>query len=51
MVKPDNEIDWGDYQPTSTKLGFYPPTKVLLGTSRSLRVEGDIFEALTCHVR
>lgn len=51
VVKPDNQIDWGDYQAASTRLGFFPPTKVLSSNSESLRVEGDMFDDVTCHVR
>jgi len=51
IVKPNNRIDWGDYQATGTTLGFFPPTKVLASNATFLRVEGDMFDDVTCHVR
>lgn len=51
LVRPDNQIDWGDLHSTSTTLGFVPPTRVVYADAQTLRVTGGMFEDVTCHVR
>lgn len=51
VVKYDNQIDWGDYHVASSKLGFVPPTRVMFGNSKSLRIDGGMFEDVICNTR
>jgi YjbE family integral membrane protein len=48
VVGPDNQIDWGDLHVASTALGFVPPTRVTFGDARSVRIDGGMFEDMTC---
>ena len=48
VVQNDNQIDWGDYHRASSTLGFVPPTRVLFGNSRSVRIDGGMFEDAIC---
>ncbi len=50
IVQYDNQIDWGDYHRASSTLGFVPPTRVVFGDSRSVRIDGGMFEDATCNV-
>jgi YjbE family integral membrane protein len=47
-IDRDNQIDWGDYHDVSTRLGFVPPTRVLFGDAQSVRIDGGMFEDMTC---
>jgi YjbE family integral membrane protein len=50
-VLPDNQIDWGNLHAASVALGFVPPTRVVFADAKTLRVEGGMFDELTCQVR
>jgi len=51
VVDTDNQIDWGDYHSASSILGFVPPTRVLFGSQQSMRIDGGMFEDMTCDAR
>jgi YjbE family integral membrane protein len=51
VVDTDNQIDWGDYHSASSILGFVPPTRVLFGSPQSMRIDGGMFEDMTCDAR
>ena len=51
IVRYDNQIDWGDLHDASAALGFVPPTRVTLGTPTLLRIDGGMFENMSCSAR
>lgn len=51
IVRPDNQIDWGDLHDVSKTLGFVPPIRVVYADAQNLRVEGGMSDGLACHAR
>jgi hypothetical protein len=50
-IGPDNRIDWGDLHAVSARLGFVPPLRVAFADAHSVRVDGGMFEQVTCQGR
>jgi hypothetical protein len=48
IVRPDNQIDWGDYHGASTELGLVPPSRVATAGARSVRIDGGMFDGVVC---
>jgi len=51
VILPNNFIDWGDYHDASMKLGTVPPTRIVFASAQTLRVDGGLFNGLTCSAR
>lgn len=48
IVKPDNQISWGDYHATTQVLGIAPPTHVKYDDDHSVVIDGGAFADTKC---
>jgi YjbE family integral membrane protein len=51
VVFYDNLIEWDNAHAVGQPMGFAPPTRILYADGKTLRIDGGMFEDVTCRVR